>query len=100
MNRRLGGRIGKHARQRIQAGSRTEIDDAAGAALNHVLAENLAGEHETLQVYRNNSFKFFLRNIKKWRGGIDARAVHQNVRLAKFGDDISQKSLEAAFAGR
>ena len=41
VDRRLRRRIGEHARQRRKPGRRTEIDDAAGTLLDHVLAKNL-----------------------------------------------------------
>ena len=60
MARRLRRRVGEHPRQRFQAGRRADVDDAAGTVFDHVPAENLARQHETLQIHGEDFVHFLL----------------------------------------
>ena len=60
----LGGRVGEYARERHNAGHRTEIDDRAPLPLlDQVLTENLAAEKYAFEINVNNPVELFLSDI-------------------------------------
>jgi len=99
MNGGLGGGVGEHAGERLEAGGRANVDDAAGAAVNHMFAKNLAGEDDAFEVHGDDFFKLFLGDVEERRGGIDARAVDEDVHFSEFGDGIGQQFLQAGLGG-
>ena len=80
----------------IQAGGRADVDNAAGALADHVFAEDLAGQHDALEIDGEDAVQLLLRNLEEGGGGVDSGPVDQDVHPAQPGENFAQQSGQAA----
>src|SRR5437667_117768 len=81
---------GSHLEQTDEGGQRTNINDAAIAALEHVPAEDLAGAQCAGQIGFDDGIPLLFAQIESWRALRDSGAVDEDVHAPECRDDLSQ----------
>ena len=87
--------------QRHDAGHRADVDDRPTLpALDEVLAEHLAAEEHALHVDVQDAQEFLLADVEERRGGVDARAVDDDVDPTPALQHRVEQALRLGLAGR
>ena len=74
--------------------------EPSAAAFDHAPAEHLAGDEHGSQVGIEDPVPFLQADLEEWRGAVDPRGVHENVRRPKLPLDVLPGSFDRVRRGR
>ncbi len=98
-HRRLAGTVCGNLIERDKRRKRSNINDAAVTALDHMAPKHAAGAQSPVQIGFEDRVPIGIRDLERGRSFGAAGAVHQNLNAAEFGVDRLQKLHQAGLVG-
>ena len=99
----LTRRVGGHFAESNETVERCDVDDATVAAIEHVLAEDLAGAQRAGEIGIEDAGPLFFREGERWRAPDSSGAVDEDINLAEAaeggGEQFFERSAVANIGG-